>query len=322
MTEIPSDTLQEFEPAVDGGDPVAEESGTALAEEVAALDHSRNAIYADITLEMDRLVEPVDPDSVTVDLDSPTLVGDVAADSEFYLWQGYAGTCAPTSVAMMLADVLNMPQASNEAVVQRALDADPPLITYDASLPSEEAWSGMTTPQIVALCELYGLDVEVSSGTIEDLTAALAAGKSVQVGVDSHEISDGEDDAEDFGLENNHALVVTGIDEANGVVYLNNPNSEGGEGTTVIPLDQFRDAWADSGNELITTVLPEDLAAGELTATAYEDLRPLDPATGPGEPLLVPADEAATGLQPRSAAGEESLLLPFAFVVQQIDRLS
>jgi hypothetical protein len=49
-----------------------------------------------------------------------------------------------------------------------------------------------------------------------------------------------------------HALVLTGIDVANGTAVLSDPGSPTGNLETV-PLETLLDAWADSGNAMVVT---------------------------------------------------------------------
>jgi hypothetical protein len=238
---------------------------------------------------------------------------------------------------MVLADVLDDPMVSNEVVLARALDLG--LITYDPALDGDVAtdsagdWSGMDTAAMMQLCESFGLDVSASYGDVGHLVEALESGRAVMVGLDAHEIWSGEDDdAGDQGSDDNHAVVVTGIDVANGLVYLNDPGTPDGQGS-VIPLAQFEDAWADSGNDMIVTDFAEDQAA------ATVDLGVGSSTTPEAVPVEIPdADTVATAadtaadlgavapqdpqpsLLPDGATG--LVLLPFTFVVRIADLIT
>jgi hypothetical protein len=56
------------------------------------------------------------------------------------------------------------------------------------------------------------------------------------------------------GVDANHAVEVIGIDSSdpdNIMVILNDPGSPDGCGS-MIPLEEFEDAWADSDNFMVT----------------------------------------------------------------------
>ncbi|MBM9468654.1 C39 family peptidase [Nakamurella leprariae] len=290
--------------------------------------------------------DPVDPASVVVDPAADTVSGDPLQDDDYWLFQGAGqGTCAPTSVAMVLADVLGVPVGSNQEVVDRALELG--LIEYDPEQYQEfNGWSGMDDRQIMALAESYGLDVHLRYGDIDDLADALDAGHAVMAAVDAHEIwsvIDDDLDPDDAGIDENHELVVTGIDRTNGLVYLNDSGREHG-GTIAIPLEQFADAWADSGNSMIVTDLPEDQAAAGVVAelsvpgaepgTADQSAAVAAPTAIPAavpaaaSPIPVDLDAISAGAGPIEGVDSfpegvvRLLILPFTFVVDLVDRLT
>jgi hypothetical protein len=266
--------------------------------------------------------------------------GTPGTDEQYWLYQGNAGTCAPTSVAMVIADITGVPLPSNESVVERALDLG--LISFEEGADVDQAWSGMTDSEIIKLIESYGVDVTLThDNTLDDLTAALDEGHAVMVGVDADEVWYGtEDDASDGGHGVDHELVVTGVDTENGLVYLNDPALPDGAGV-VVPLEQFMDAWADDNYGMITTDLPEDAAAEHIEADEayhpdYEiDGRPhdgddLDGSSSGGTGGLDSGDSVAAEQGDQADAGEagwsldravQIVLLPFSLVVQMVDRL-
>ncbi len=294
--------------------------------------------------------EPVDPTSVVVDPTADTVIGDPGEDAQYWLYQGEFGTCAPTSVAMVLADVLDVPIGSNEDVVQRAVDLG--LGGWEQQDDDGVDFSGLYVEDTMALLESYGVDATQSYGDLDTLTAHLEAGSAVMVGVDSSEVNENvdDDDVADTGWNEqsewnprgdfDHLLVVTGIDPVNEVVYLNNSNNPDGAGM-VIPLDQFMGAWEDSGNAMISTELPDETAAtgisdndiAELTdPAAYEYLPAPDVAQGDDlveqeNTVGLPAVDqpAGEGVLADSSGATSSLaplvFLPFAFVLRAVSRL-
>lgn len=120
-----------------------------------------------------------------------------------------------------------------------------------------------TQPQDVGkLLELNGVScTQHANASIYDLTAALAKGEQVIIGVNSSDLWD-KGSLHHFissfqGDHADHALVVAGIDTSDPQkpqVILTDPGT-GQEGARY-PLDQFMDAWHDSGNFMVTTDSP------------------------------------------------------------------
>ena len=106
----------------------------------------------------------------------------------------------------------------------------------------------------------------VHGATSSDLVEELSRGHKVIVGLDGGELYNqdwfGEDLINPYGAD--HAVMVTGIDMRNPdqpMVVLNDPGIPEGAGVSV-PLEQFLDAWEDSGNRYVATDhAPNDLAA-------------------------------------------------------------
>jgi len=61
-----------------------------------------------------------------------------------------------------------------------------------------------------------------------------------------------EDKTSDGQPESNHAVVVTGVDTATGIVHFNDPGSEDGRDEQV-PIDVFIRSWASSDDEMTVT---------------------------------------------------------------------
>lgn len=130
-----------------------------------------------------------------------------------------------------------------------------------------EAWQhgwyspGMGTPgtDIGNLLELHGVPVtRTVNASLADLANELAKGNPVIVGVDSGELwSPGYDEAfEDamFGPRPDHALLVGGMDFTDDFSHGHVNIIDPGTGDFCHPYDinQFADAWSDSGNLMIT----------------------------------------------------------------------
>ena len=284
--------------------------------------------------------------------DTDTILGDPDG-SEFWIYQGDGnGTCAPTSVAMVLSEILGIQVDTSDAVVSRALDMG--LIEFDPDNPDYKdfgGWSGMTEIGAMALLESYGVDANYRYGDLDDLAAYLDAGHAIMIAVDSSEVWENiDDDSTDGGQAADHMLVVKNIDVSTGTVALNDPGDPDGS-MRQIPLDQFLDAWSDSGNGMIVTdlavenVLPsgdaeppiaidtrglDDVAAGPGAEAATEPAGPTDlPPTPPTTPPATPDTGSETDFEldrikiepPESldSGVMRVILLAFTFVVRAVD---
>ena len=120
------------------------------------------------------------------------------------------------------------------------------------------------------------------NASIEDIATALKENECVIVAVDGGELlgNRAEEKIEDLliGQIPDHTVVVLSFDEKSNMITLFDPNSSSNE--DIYPIEQFKDAWNDSKNYLVTitsnsmktyTPKPIDLSDVELT----EDLNEL-----------------------------------------------
>ena len=120
------------------------------------------------------------------------------------------------------------------------------------------------------------------NASIEDIATALKENECVIVAVDGGELlgNRADETIEDLliGQIPDHTVVVLSLDEKSNTITLFDPNSSNAEDT--YPIEQFKDAWNDSKNYLVTitsnnmktyTPKPIDLSDVELT----EDLNDL-----------------------------------------------
>lgn len=113
------------------------------------------------------------------------------------------------------------------------------------------------------ILERYGLEPETMAGaTIEMLENLRAEGRPPIVAIDAGEAwatnYDDNEDAEDAGKGVNHVVVFLRVDRSdpdNPMVVVNDSGRHDG-GELRIPLVQFQDAWADSGNYVIVPTEP------------------------------------------------------------------
>lgn len=262
------------------------------------------------------------PLPLAVDPTAVTVAGRPVADASYWLCQGGPGVCAPAMVAIVLAEVLGVPLHSNAEVKVRALSLD--LIGFDlhpARVPGAEGpgprqgWTGMSAADVAALCRSYGVALDVRSATPSELATRLDDGAAVVVALDTEQLRVGACDGTlpGLGLQGHHALVLTGLDATAGLAYLNSPVDPAGTGV-VIPLDQFAGAWAQAGNAVLETDLP-DGGAG-LGSWSPGQVAPADPWAGLPETVDVAALVAGTA---GKRARRRLLWLPFPFLARTAD---
>lgn len=176
-------------------------------------------------------------DPSRADLDS--IVGDPVGNMENWHWQETGTSCAVASQEFVLEQLTGQEFSEGEL----------------RQLAEENGWydpeGGTTMDDVGNILAHMGLHVEQNMGsTMSDIEQCLASGGQVIVGVDSGELWSGENE-EMFGpgMDADHAIQVTGIDYSNPaepMVIINDPGASNGGGA-MIPIDEFVDAWEDSG---------------------------------------------------------------------------
>jgi hypothetical protein len=131
---------------------------------------------------------------------------------------------------------------------------------------------GTDTGDIGKMMDLYGIPTHTVMGaSIEELVSELQQGHGVIVGVNSAELWEAGmlSDVKQFFCDAfrldtpefnpaDHAVVITGIDLSNPdcpMVMMNDSGIAGGAAASY-PLDQFRDAWGNSGFYYTSTSVP------------------------------------------------------------------
>lgn len=118
---------------------------------------------------------------------------------------------------------------------------------------------GTSMNDVGKLMESHGMEVQQQiNGTMFNLVGELAKGHPVIVGVDSGELwkPNAMEYFEDkfIGPRADHALIVSGVefndDFSGGTVNLIDPGT--GDFAVGYDMHQFNDAWADSGNFMVT----------------------------------------------------------------------
>ncbi|MEG9227051.1 C39 family peptidase [Aeromicrobium sp. Sec7.5] len=178
---------------------------------------------------------------------STELVGDPFGDAELWFEQAVNGTCGPSAIAQIVSEYTGETFANEEEFAAWAVDNGVMEVLPDGTT------TGMYATDIVDMLEAHGVPAELEDGLeIEDLKEMLADDVGVAVMVDADEYW-GPMYGYDPGPENNavnHIVMVTGIDEDKGVVYVNDTGTPDGEAME-IPIEYFEDAWEDGNNQAV-----------------------------------------------------------------------
>ena len=190
---------------------------------------------------------PAEPVEDVPVIDVPSGLEDGVAGNHFlwsddWFWQEVDGYCGPTAAAFLLNQFQDAGISNPEYMVERAVSLG---LMGDPT-------QGMYTQDLATLLTESGLPSEMQTSNMEDLAMKLNDGYGIIACVDSGEIWGDEEDAirEDNMMD--HFLVVSEIDFNRGVVTLTDPGAPFGNGLEV-PIDQFEDAWADSGHTMVAT---------------------------------------------------------------------
>ncbi len=169
--------------------------------------------------------------------DDPDVHGDPMEEIPYHQAQVGPNDCLPTSVAMVLSEVTGAEVPQGDVVD----------LANELGLLSE---TGMSLEGGLQLLDHYGVEAEVQSGTVDDLRTMLDNGDQIIIGLDSDDLYGQGDAPFADDLVAGHAVVITGIDDEAGVVYINDPGFPDGAGVA-ISIEAFEDAWADSGSSMI-----------------------------------------------------------------------
>ncbi len=226
--------------------------------------------------------------------------GQPMAEIPYHQAQVGPNDCLPTSVAMVLSEATGttIPQADLVDLAEGLGVLGP---------------DGMSLEGGVQLLDHYGVDAEVQTGSLDDLRTLLDQGTPVIIGLDADDLYGMGDQPFSDDIVSGHAVVITGIDDEAGLVYLNDPGFPDGAGVAV-PLDDFEDAWVDGGNSMIVADL-DDTRTDTTTGTTT------DTTTDMGVPAgSTIADGAASGASAASRSDELALidlvLLPLRLVIR------
>lgn len=172
------------------------------------------------------------------------IIGDGVDDAQYWQLQTTDFTCAVVSQQMILK--------------QFGIDVSEAQLVYDATTNGWLTEGGTSPADLGRLLEYYGVSTHMSvGGGVDAVVDELAHGRKVVIALDSGEMWQQDPFFEDWINPNgaDHAVVLTGLDLAdpgNPKVVINDPGDPQGAGRSY-PLDQFLDAWADSGQLYVAT---------------------------------------------------------------------
>jgi Peptidase_C39 like family len=194
-----------------------------------------------------------------------TLYGDPAAAAPFWRYQQYDDDCVPMAVADVVGELTgDLP--SEQAIIKVAQSTPStvhagPIYTKPKKHKPGSGTSFEDEPALLAHYAIHAVDTDKESaaktGVPTGMTALeqdLTQGRKVIVAVNAELIwrEPVEDKTSDGEPESNHAVVVTGVDTATGIVHLNDPGSEDGRDERV-PIDVFIGSWGSSDDEMTVT---------------------------------------------------------------------
>ncbi len=194
-----------------------------------------------------------------------TLYGDPAAAAPFWRYQQYDDDCVPMAVADVVGELTGH-RPSEQAIITVAQSTPStvhagPIYTKPKKRKPGSGTSFDDEPALLAHYGIRAVSTDEASaanaGVPTGMTALekdLAKGRKVIVGVNSELIwrEPLEDKTPDGQPEANHAVVVTGVDTAAGIVHLNDSGDESGRDEQV-PIDVFTRSWASSDDQMTVT---------------------------------------------------------------------
>jgi len=194
-----------------------------------------------------------------------TLYGDPAAAAPFWRYQQYDDDCVPMAVADVVGELTGH-QPSEQAIIKVAQSTPStvhpgPIYTKPKKRKPGSGTSFEDEPALLAHYGIHGVDTDKENAAktgvptgMPALEQDLAKGRKVIVAVNAELIwrEPVEDKTPDGEPEANHAVVVTGVDTAAGIVHVNDTGSEDGRDEQV-PIDIFTRSWASSDDEMTVT---------------------------------------------------------------------
>lgn len=191
------------------------------------------------------------------------LYGDPTAAAPFWRYQQYDDDCVEMAAADVVGELTGK-QPSEQEIVKLAQSTPSsvhpgPIYTKPKKHKSGEGTSFDDEPTLLAHYGIRAVSTDKGSAATTHVPTGmvalqrdLAKGRKVIAGVNAEIIWDEPVEDKDSNGEplSNHAVVVTGVDTAAGIVHLNDSGSDQGRDEQV-PIDVFMRSW-DSGDDQMT----------------------------------------------------------------------
>ena len=169
--------------------------------------------------------------------------GDPAAAAPFWRYQQQDNDCGEMAVADVVGEITGNEPSEAEVT---ATAATIPSVSHPG--PIYRPSSKTKNSDLPVLLAHYGVQSAAVHPNLDALEQELDHGHKVIVGLNDRIIWDRPGDHS----QENHFVVVTGIDTKAGVVHLNDSGSRGGRDEQV-SIASFLQAWATSGNFAVVT---------------------------------------------------------------------
>lgn len=215
-----------------------------------------------------------DPASSHPDL-SDVVDGNPSEFQQHWFYQEQDGLCGPSSAAEIVSEYTGLDIKDPQVLEQRAEE----LGLFANGDPSQ----GMTLDNLQTLLDDQGVPCHTEQSDMSGLEDKLNNGYPVIAFVDAEKIWGTGDD----GGQPDHVVVVAGVDETKGVVYLSDPGNPNGN-MEEVPIDQFDAAWATSDHEMLVPDNPDP------------NYTPPSQQSGPQQPNQQQTDQQATQQNPWS----------------------
>lgn len=205
--------------------------------DLAVEDFDNDGWVEELPLE-DETLDPTATTDPVFDVPVDTEIhGDPMVEMEYHQVQVGDYDCAPTAAAMVLTELTGAPVDGEEVVD----------LAHDLGIMTD---TGMLPADVPALFAEYGIEATIETGSMDELRTMLDEGTDVIVALDADDLYGTGDQPFADDLVSGHAVVITGIDDEAGLVYINDPGFPDGAGVA-IPIEAFDDGWADMDHQMI-----------------------------------------------------------------------
>lgn len=194
-----------------------------------------------------------------------TLFGDPAAAAPFWRYQQYDDDCVEMAVADVVGELTgNQPSERGIVTVAQSTPSSVhpgPVYRKPKKHRSGDGTSFDDEPTLLAHYGIHAVSTDKSSAATTHVPTGmvalqqdLAKGRKGIAGVNAEilwgePVEDKDSNGEPLA---NHAVVVTGVDTAAGIVHLNDSGSEQGRDEQV-PIDVFMRSWDGSDEQMTVT---------------------------------------------------------------------